>query len=57
VEELAEVLAIDFDDAEGVPGPKLKPNWRWEDQEQALLALWREALSGRVASLDDQAEL
>jgi hypothetical protein len=34
VEELAEVLAVDFDDA-GVP--KLKPNWRWEDQEQALL--------------------
>jgi hypothetical protein len=35
VEELAEVLAVDFDDAEGIP--KLKPNWRWEDQEQALL--------------------
>ena len=33
--ELAEVLAIDFDNAEGVP--KLRPNWRWEDQEQALL--------------------
>jgi hypothetical protein len=36
VEELAEVLAVDFDDAEGVP--KLKPSWRWEDQEQALLS-------------------
>ena len=36
VEELAEVLAIDFDDAEGVP--KLEPNWRWEDKEQALLS-------------------
>ena len=35
VEELAEVLAVDFDDAEGIP--KLKPSWRWEDQEQALL--------------------
>ena len=35
VEELAEVLAVDFDD-EGIP--KLKPNWRWEDQEQALLS-------------------
>jgi hypothetical protein len=34
VEELAEVLAVDFDDAEGIP--KLNPNWRWEDQEQAL---------------------
>jgi len=35
VEELAEVLAVDFDDASGVP--KLNPSWRWEDQEQALL--------------------
>jgi hypothetical protein len=35
VEELAEVLAVDFGDVEGIP--KLKLNWRWEDQEQALL--------------------
>ena len=35
VEELAEVLAIDFDYADGTP--KLNPNWRWEDDEQALL--------------------
>jgi ankyrin repeat protein len=35
IEELAEVLAVDFDDAEGIP--KLKPDWRWEDHEQALL--------------------
>src|SRR6266403_1951081 len=35
VEELAEVLAVDFDDAEEIP--KLNPNWRWEDEEQALL--------------------
>jgi hypothetical protein len=35
VEELAEVLAVDFEDAEGIP--KLNPSWRWEDQEQALL--------------------
>ena len=35
VEELAEVVAVDFDDTEGIP--KLKPSWRWEDQEQALL--------------------
>jgi ankyrin repeat protein len=35
VTELAEVLAVDFDDDEGIP--KLKPNWRWEDEEQALL--------------------
>jgi hypothetical protein len=36
VEELAEVLAIDFDSADGIP--ELNPNWRWEDEEQALLA-------------------
>ena len=35
VKELAEVLAVDFDDAEGIP--KLKPDWRWEDEEQAIL--------------------
>jgi ankyrin repeat protein len=35
VKELAEVLAVDFDDAEGIP--KLKPDWRWEDEEQGLL--------------------
>jgi hypothetical protein len=35
VEELAEVLAVDFDGEEGIP--KLKPNWHWADQEQALL--------------------
>jgi ankyrin repeat protein len=36
MEELAEVLAIDFNDEGGVP--KLNPRWRWEDQEQALLS-------------------
>jgi hypothetical protein len=35
VEELAEVLAVDFDNADGIP--KLNPKWRWEDEEQALL--------------------
>jgi hypothetical protein len=33
--ELAEVLAVDFDDAEGIT--KLKPDWQWEDEEQALI--------------------
>jgi hypothetical protein len=37
VEELAEVLAVDFDDAEGIP--RLKPDWRWEEQELALLSV------------------
>ena len=36
VEELAEVLAVDFDDAEGIP--RSKPDWRWEEQELALLS-------------------
>ena len=35
VEELAEVLAIDFDGGESTP--KLNSSWRWEDHEQALL--------------------
>ena len=35
VAELSEVLAVDFDDVEGIP--KLNLDWRWEDQEQALL--------------------
>jgi hypothetical protein len=36
VEELSEVLAVDFDDAEGIA--RLKPDWRWEEQELALLS-------------------
>ena len=36
VEELAEVLAVDFDDIDGIP--RLKPDWRWEEQELALLS-------------------
>ncbi|KAH9959278.1 hypothetical protein BC827DRAFT_1269037 [Russula dissimulans] len=36
VDELAEVLAVDFDNPEGIA--KLNPNWRWEDEEQALLS-------------------
>jgi hypothetical protein len=36
VVELAEVLAVDFDDAEGIPRSKL--DWRWEEQELALLS-------------------
>ena len=36
VKELAEVLAVDFDGTEQFP--ELNPKWRWEDEEQALLA-------------------
>jgi hypothetical protein len=35
VAELAEVLAVDFDDVDGIP--KLNRDWQWEDQEQALM--------------------
>ena len=35
VKELAEVLTFDFD-AEGIP--KLNQNWRWEDQEEAVMS-------------------
>jgi hypothetical protein len=35
VAELAEVLAVDFNDAEEIP--RLNTDWRWEDQEEALL--------------------
>ena len=38
VEELAEVLAIDFDASSHGGIPKLNPNWRWEDQHQAVLS-------------------
>jgi len=36
VADLAEVLTVDFNDAEGIP--RSKPDWRWEDQELALLS-------------------
>lgn len=36
VQELAEVLAVDFNAAGGVS--KLNEDWRWEDQEQAVLS-------------------
>ena len=35
VEELAEILAFDFD-AEGIP--KLNLDWRWESQEEAIMS-------------------
>jgi len=38
VEELAEVLAVDFDAAQQGGIPKLNPNWRWADQHQAVLS-------------------
>src|ERR1700744_235802 len=37
VDELAELLAFDFDEAKGGI-PKLNSNWRWDDHEQAVLS-------------------
>ena len=38
VEDLAEVLAVDFDAARNGGIPNLKPDWRWSDQHQAVLS-------------------
>ena len=40
VSELAELLAFDFTTTNTAKGgiPELNPNWRWEDQEQAVLS-------------------
>ena len=38
VEELAEVLAIDFNAPSHGGIPQLNPNWRWVDQHQAMLS-------------------
>ena len=46
VEELAEVLAFDFD-MEGIP--KLNLDWRWADQEEAVMS----ACSSLVTIVDD----
>ena len=46
VEELAEILAVDLGGADGIP--KLKPDWRWEDQEEALQV----ACSSLIAIVD-----
>ena len=47
VEELVEVMAFDFDNAEGIP--KLNLDWRWEDQEEAILS----ACSSLVIIVED----
>jgi hypothetical protein len=49
VEELAEVLAIDFDAARHGGIPKIKPDWRWADQHQTVLS----TCHSLVAIVDD----
>ena len=48
VEELAEVLAVDFGATGGIP--KLKEDLRWEDQEQAVLS----ACSSLIAVIEGE---
>jgi ankyrin repeat protein len=49
VEELAEVLAIDFDGPAHGGIPQLNPKWRWENQHQAVLS----TCSSLIAIVDD----
>jgi ankyrin repeat protein len=49
VEELAEVLAVDFDAARQGGVPRLNPDWRWADQHQAVLS----TCSSLIAIVDD----
>ena len=49
VEELAEVLAVDFDASRREGIPKLNPNWRWADHHQAVLS----TCSSLIAIVDD----
>jgi len=49
VEELAEVLAVDFDAALRGGIPKLNPDWRWPNQYQAVLS----TCSSLIAIVDD----
>ena len=49
IEELAEILAFDFD-AKGSGTPQLNPGWRWEDQEEAVIS----ACSSLVTIVKDE---
>jgi ankyrin repeat protein len=49
VEELAEILAIDFDAPAQAGIPQLNPKWRWADQHQAVLS----TCSSLIAIVDD----
>ena len=48
VEELAEILALDFDGSNGAT-PKLNQDWRWEDRQRAVLS----ACSSLITLIDD----
>ncbi|KAH9020676.1 hypothetical protein EDB85DRAFT_514753 [Lactarius pseudohatsudake] len=48
VQELAEILALDFEGAKGTT-PELKEDWRWEDRQQAVLS----TCSSLITEVDD----
>ena len=50
VEELAEVLAVDFDATRQGGISKLNPDWRWADQHQAVLS----TCSSLITIVDDE---
>jgi len=50
VEELAEILTVDFDAARQGGIPKLNPDWRWTDQHQAVLS----TCSSLITIFDDE---
>jgi hypothetical protein len=52
VVELAEVLAIDFGTVAGGGTSKLNTDWRWEDQEQAVLS----TCSSLIAVVDEDGD-
>lgn len=52
VAELAEVLAIDFRTVVGGEASKLNTDWRWEDQEQAVLS----TCSSLIAVVDEDGD-
>jgi ankyrin repeat protein len=49
IEELAEVLTVDFDTARHGGVPRLNPDWRWADQHQAVLS----TCSSLITIVDD----
>jgi len=49
ITELAEVLVVDFGTTSGGKTSTLKPDWRWEDQEQAVLS----TCSSLIAVVDE----
>jgi ankyrin repeat protein len=52
VAELAEVLAVDFGTASAAGTSKLNTDWRWEDQEEAVLS----TCSSLISVVDEQAD-